>query len=285
MAMLALAAAAFPGAVVAATVDHRLRAESAEEAATVASCCAALGVPHATLVIKDARPATGNLHGWAREHRYALLLRWAAEAGCGALLTAHHADDQAETFLMRAARGSGVAGLAGIRARQSRRPVAIVRPLLDWRRAELRAVAVATDMPFVDDPSNGDAVFERARVRAALATLEWLDPVRLSAAAAHAAAAEDALATVTELFWRERATESAAEIMLDVGALPRDLRRRLAARAVSALAPGTVTASIEPLIEALDASGSATQGPVLASAKREIWRFRLAPPRRSHRSA
>lgn len=282
MAMLALAAAAFPGAVAAATVDHRLRADSAGEAAMVAGCCSDLGVPHATLPIVASRPPSGNLHAWARAQRYALLLDWAAEAGCAALLTAHHADDQAETVLMRLARGSGVAGLAGIRAWQESDGIAIVRPLLAWRSVELRAIAVATGVPFVDDPSNRNPVFERARVRATLAALEWLDPVRVMASARHAAEADDALAALARLFWRDRAIERAGEIAIDMTELPRELRRRLARQAIRALHPSAATDRIEPLLDALETGGSAMQGDVLASAKGEIWRFRPAPPRRSH---
>jgi len=282
MAMLTLAAAAFPGQVAAATVDHGLRAASADEAAMVAAYCATLGVPHATLAIAEPRPATGNLHAWARKHRYALLLRWAAGAGCGALLTAHHADDQAETFLMRAARGSGVAGLAGIRARQPLDAVAILRPLLGWRNRDLRAVATTAGAPFVDDPSNRDPAFERARVRATLAAIDWLDPLRLAAAAAHAAEAEDALAAMTRLSWSQRAVESPGAVAITITDLPREIRRRLAARALRTIDPATATDNIESLLESLEAGGRATQGNVLASAAGEIWRFRAAPPRRSH---
>ncbi|MGL1617815.1 ATP-binding protein, partial [Vibrio parahaemolyticus] len=89
-----------------------------------------------------------------------------------------HADDQAETFLMRAARGSGVAGLAGIRARH-RREIDLVRPLLGWRVSELRALAVAAAVPFVDDPSNADPHYDRTRFRALLRDTPWLDAAQL----------------------------------------------------------------------------------------------------------
>jgi tRNA(Ile)-lysidine synthase len=113
MALLLLAHAALPGAIEAATVDHGLRAEAAAEAEFVASICASLGVPHVTLGV---RLAPGNLQSEARVARYSALADWACERGIGAIATAHHADDQAETLLLRLGRASGVAGLAGVRA-------------------------------------------------------------------------------------------------------------------------------------------------------------------------
>ena len=115
MALLWLALNAFPGRVMAATVDHGLRPEAADEAAMVAAFCARHGVPHATL--RPARPITGNIQSQARTARYALLDQWRMDNGVGWLMTAHHAGDQIETMLMRLNRGAGVGGLAGVRAR------------------------------------------------------------------------------------------------------------------------------------------------------------------------
>jgi tRNA(Ile)-lysidine synthase len=107
MAMLTLAAATFPGRIRVATVDHRLRAAAAAEAEMVANHCALLHVPHATL-IPDA-PITGaSIQAAARQVRYRLLADHARGVGAETIATAHHADDQAETFLMRAARRGAV---------------------------------------------------------------------------------------------------------------------------------------------------------------------------------
>src|SRR5436190_1867521 len=140
LALLLLANAAFPGLIHAATVDHGLRAESADEAETVAAICARMGVPHA--ILSAGMVATSNVQAAARARRYDLLAWWAEENGLACILTAHHLDDQAETLLMRLLRGSGLAGLAGIRARQDR-PVPVLRPLLGWRRAELEVIVLA----------------------------------------------------------------------------------------------------------------------------------------------
>ena len=119
LALLLLAAKARPGEVEAATVDHGLRPESAAEAAMVADLCETLGVPHRILVADWIRSPTSNIQAEARAMRYRLLNDWAIERGLSAVATAHHADDQAETLLMRLARGAGVGGLGGTRKRRA----------------------------------------------------------------------------------------------------------------------------------------------------------------------
>ena len=289
MAMLWLAATALSGRVVAATVHHGFRPEAAEEARLVATACASLGVPHATL--RPDRPITGrNLHAAARTARYALLGRWAVAAGARVLATAHHADDQAETFLMRAVRGSGPAGLAGVRASRREGDLTIVRPLLDWRRTELAAVAAAAGLPFVSDPSNTDDRFERTRVRRLLAEQSWLDPVGLARAARHVGEAEAALAATADWLGRARRmtpTEADGELWLDMTDLPRELRRRLARDAIRTVRKAhglmpdfDLATNIEPLLDAVKAGKAATQADVLVTPRDTIWRFSRAPARR-----
>lgn len=279
VALLSLAHAALPGQVIAATVDHGLRAGSDEEAALVARACGRLSIPHATLR-PDPPIAGGNLHATARAARYGLLQAWALGAGANVLATAHHLDDQAETFLMRAVRGSGPAGLAGVRRRRSDGGLTVIRPLLDWRRAELATVVATAGLEAVADPSNADERFERARVRRLLAEQPWLDPAGLAVAARHAGEADAALADMTALLWRDRATPG-DPLRLDVTALPREFRRRLARHAIATLAPGFDPATnVEPLLDALEGGRGATQGVVLVTPHGIEWRFSLAPPRR-----
>lgn len=305
MAMLALAAAAFPNAIVAATVDHCLRPASAHEAAMVASWCNTNHIPHTTLTPQHP-PAGASIQAQARYLRYALLADWALAANAIALATAHHADDQAETFLMRAARGSGPAGLAGIRPRwefradrwaaaadpastpaQDTAPaLPIIRPLLNWRRADLRALAA--DLPFIDDPSNTDPRHDRTHARALLATVQ-IDPLALAAAAAHCRDVDAALTETIDWLWRTRCITDAGETRIDVTDMPRELRRRLARRAIGETrATHAVTegrwsdaTNIESLLDALESGKSATQAGILVKPRREIWRFSPAPPRRS----
>ncbi len=310
MAMLALAADAFPGQVIAATVDHGLRRESGDEAAMVAAFCAQIGVEHETLPVIEPRDPRDNLHDWARAHRYALLKRWAVDAGARILATAHHADDQAETFLMRAARGSGVAGLAGIRAHQRQevsRPVGdsgcvfdvfsidLIRPLLGWRVAELRAIALASAIPFVDDPSNADNRFDRTAFRALLRDTALLDPRQIARSAGHAAEADAALRAMERWLWDTRKVTPTGvddpddQSWLDMTGLPRELKRRLSRSAIDWVRTingitrpdFSDSTNIESLLDALDDGKSATQAGILVVPKGTIWRFLEAPPRRT----
>ncbi|MGB7655807.1 MAG: tRNA lysidine(34) synthetase TilS, partial [Novosphingobium sp.] len=173
LALLLLAQVALPGRIAVATVDHGLRAESAVEAALVAQLCAALDVPHLTLPVKL---EPGNLQSQARAARYAALGEWLVREDLAALATAHHADDQAETLLLRLGRASGVAGLAGVRARGlvPGTGLPLLRPLLGFRRSELGDVVAAAGWQAVDDPSNRDDRFDRARIRKAIAGADWL---------------------------------------------------------------------------------------------------------------
>ncbi|MGI9407262.1 MAG: tRNA lysidine(34) synthetase TilS [Hyphomicrobiaceae bacterium] len=170
--------------LVAVTVDHGLRTAAAAEAELVSGLCASYGIPHETVRIPDPAPATG-VQAWAREVRYEALEKKAREQGCTAIATGHQADDQAETLLMRLARGSGIDGLAAMALETDRREIAILRPLLTLTRAELTGVLQNLGIAWADDPSNDDPRFERtgfARNAAALKDLGLLpEPLGLSA--------------------------------------------------------------------------------------------------------
>ncbi len=285
LALLLLAVAARPGAVEAATVDHGLRAEGASEAAMVAELCAALGVPHRTLTVAwDRKPETG-LQQRARTERYRVLGDWAEERGLGALVTAHHLDDQAETFLMRLIRGAGVGGLGAMR-RYSRAPsgeVPLLRPLLKWRRWELEAVCLDCGVRPVEDPSNSDPQFERTRLRAALAKSPWLDPVAIAASAANVAQADEALAWATEQVWQRSVKRDRAGLVFQPSDIPAEICRRVVMRAVSRLASENAGAGfrgreIDQLLLTLVSGRQASLRGVLCGGG-EQWRFRKAPPR------
>jgi tRNA(Ile)-lysidine synthase len=220
--------------VEAATVDHGLRPESAEEAKAVAALSRRLGIAHRTLHWKGAKPAT-RLQERAREARYRLLVDHAKAIGADALLTAHHAGDQAETVLFRLLRGSGVAGLRGMDATTERGGVVIARPLIGLKKSDLIAFAQARGAPFVDDPSNADPRFARTRLRALLSRLgeEGLDAEALDRLARRARETEEALAHLTaEVEARlepEGAVDARALYAAPIAIVQRILTRRIAA--------------------------------------------------------
>ena len=226
LALLLLAAAARPGMVEAATVDHGLRRSSAAEARFVASVCDDLGVPHHVLRAKVSTAA--SLQAQARAARYRVLGAWAIDCDLGAVASAHHADDQAETLLMRLARGAGLSGLAAARRRRPLEPgVMLVRPLLDWRRAELGEIITASQLTPVDDPSNRDPRHDRTRFRGLLADADWADPERLASSARWLADADEAIEWSMADLVAARLVRDARAVTLDPAGLPREFQRRL----------------------------------------------------------
>lgn len=284
LALLRLAGPAFPGRVTALTVDHGLRAEAAGEAAGVAALCARFDIPHATQIWHGPQPRS-NIQAAARAARHDLLADWCEQHGCGLLLMAHHADDQAETLLMRLARGSGSGGLAGIRpVRQVRPQVTLVRPLLGLRRADLAAIVADAGWQAVVDPANADPRYDRTAARALLTVTPWLAADRLAAAASHLADAEAALDWAAARAWAGGARLMQGEIILDVAGLPDELVRRLVVRAIGELAPGARLdgGAVAALMHKLAAGGTGTLAGVKASGGGD-WRFTRAPPRRKSR--
>lgn len=195
------------GAVVALTVDHRLRRGSGAEARQVGRTLGRHGLPHHVLTWQGAAPAA-NIQAAAREARFRLLGQWCRRHGILHLLLAHHLEDQAETLLLRLGRGSGTDGLAGMPMVTETRDFRIVRPLIGVRRARLRAVLRARRVDWIEDPSNRDDSFARVRVRRALPVLaaEGLDVERLAATARNMGRARAALEQETARLLARAAT-------------------------------------------------------------------------------
>lgn len=153
-----------PAPLLALIVDHQLRPESSDEAMQVRDRLAALNVPAA--ILRWQHPAiTSRVHVLARQARFDLLTQACRERGIADLLLAHHRDDQAETILMRLAKGSGVDGLAGMAERSERDGVRLLRPLLRVPKTRLVATCKAANLPYVTDPSNAKPSYARGRLR------------------------------------------------------------------------------------------------------------------------
>ena len=275
LALLVLAHRTFPD-VEAATVDHGLRAEAAAEAQVVADICAQMGVPHAILQLQTA--PKGNVSAWARQARYTALETWRAARQLDYLATAHHADDQLETLLMRLNRGAGVAGLAGIRARQGR----VLRPLLGWTKAELQALVHDMGLHAVEDPSNTDDRFDRARLRKALADIEWLDPRAAVRSAAALAQADAALNwTVATELDRRRRTDAKGRLQVDAADLPQAIQLRLLIACLRLIAPNAAPRDdeVRRLCSTLLNGGTGTLAGVKCRGG-AVWTFDAAPPPR-----
>jgi tRNA(Ile)-lysidine synthase len=236
--------------LVAVTVDHGLRPGSAKEAAAVKRLADRLGVAHRTVRWTGKKPSTG-IQAAARTARYRLLMAAAKKSGARHILTAHTLDDQAETIVFRLARGSGLAGLAGM-ARVT--PLSailpsfsghdgamLVRPFLEIPKARLVATLQAASVRFAEDPSNRDPRFARARLRKIMPLLaaEGLDAARLAHLARRVGRAEAALEeAVGEAQGRLSLTEwsNSGPIMLDANgfaALAAEVALRLLGRAVA----------------------------------------------------
>ena len=184
--------------VYAATINHNLRSDAQEEAKFVANICSDLGVSHRILSWDD-WDGQGNLQNAARIARKSLLTDWAWELGIETIALGHTRDDQAETFLLRLARGSGVDGLSGMKQISGENPV-WVRPLLGATRGDLRNYLTTSGQIWVDDPSNDDDRFDRVKMRKAMPELAklGLDIDRLAGTAESLQGSRAALEQITQ---------------------------------------------------------------------------------------
>lgn len=252
--------------LIAVTVDHGLRPESRREAAAVARLARRFKIVHRTLRWDGRKPVTGVQQA-ARAARYRLLGDAARKAGATHILTAHTLDDQAETVLMRMARGSGLTGLAAM-ARVSPLPAggedapALVRPLLGVPKSRLIATLRAAKIDYADDPSNRDPRFTRVRVRDLMGALaqEGLDARRLTQLARRLKRADAAIESAVDRAASELTVESTDESAVLIwtrgfSELPSEVALRLLGRAIARMGrEGPVElGKLEALKSALDA--------------------------------
>jgi tRNA(Ile)-lysidine synthase len=244
-----------------ATVDHGFRAEARDEVQFVARIAASLGLTCHQLRREGPVPETG-LQEMAREARYALLDECAQAIGADGIVTAHHADDQAETIVMRLCHGSGPAGLAGMRAKAERKGAILLRPFLSVPHGRLVASLAALDLPSLEDPSNADRRFERVRIRQLATSLEalGLSRTRLLALGRRAARADEALDHAAEAAWQRHVLSSEAGLVFGPALLaePLELVIRVLGKALARLGSGRAVRyeRLEDLAEALSAAGA-----------------------------
>lgn len=257
MGLLARWAAAQGGVKVSiATVDHGFRPEARGEAEFVARAAAALGLSCTILTREGAVPDSG-LQEAAREARYDLLYGCARAIQARALVTAHHADDQAETVLMRLCHASGPGGLAGMRTDTPRGEVTLVRPFLEVPRARLAASLADLGLESLTDPSNADPRFERVRLRELAGVLDGLglSRDRLLLLGRRAARADAALDRAAELAFARHSASGAGGLSF-AGTLfgePREIILRVLAKGLARTVPDRPVRleRLEDLTEAL----------------------------------
>jgi tRNA(Ile)-lysidine synthase len=244
--------AARGGEMLALTVDHGLRPDSAAEARQVKKLLQGFGIRHEILLWQGDKPAT-HVQEMARAARYDLLLKYCRAQGFPVLATAHNLEDQIETFWMRLAHGSGLDGLAAMAAARQAEGISLIRPVLPFPRGRLRATCVQRGCVWVEDPSNRNEKFLRVRLRQfeELLAAEGMTPARLGqtlqkleeAREALQAVAEKAVAECVKLYpegyaklknsaWRE---------------YPRDLQRRILQRVLAMVVPSAYPPGFEAL--------------------------------------
>ncbi|MFE0757766.1 tRNA lysidine(34) synthetase TilS [Inquilinus sp. NPDC058860] len=266
------------GQILALTVDHRLRPDSTAEAAATGASLTRHDIPHRILTWTDA-PARAS-QDEARRARYALLDRACREAGIRDLLVAHHREDQAETVLLRLAKGSGVDGLAGMAAWRPTPWGRLLRPLLDLPKARLIATCAGFGVVPVDDPSNRRSRYARARLRAAREVLaaEGLTDDRLFALARRAGQARAALERFTaELGARAVRLDPAGYAAIDLPALREadpEIARRLLDSVTACIGGGA-----EARFDALERLAGAVQDGALLGRTLGHCRLRTAGDR------
>jgi tRNA(Ile)-lysidine synthase len=222
------------------TVDHRLREGSDREAERVVAIAVARGLQARRLAWEDPHPA-GDIEAAARKARYRLLIGATRELLASHLLLAHHRDDQAETFLMRLQRGSGVFGLAAMRAEVRAGDVTLFRPFLGLPRSRLAATAAAAGFVPVEDPMNSDPRFLRARIRRIMPLLaaEGFGPAEIAATTERLARAADAIDRAVDRLIAEAVTVDPFAVAAVDGAAfvaaPEEVRHRFLVRLLAAI--------------------------------------------------
>jgi tRNA(Ile)-lysidine synthase len=256
------------------TVDHGLHKESSAIAKRVVERARTLGLDSHILRWTGTKPDS-DIEASAREARYRLMGDWCRKHGAAGIYLAHTLEDQAETFLLRLARGSGIDGLSAMKTvsplpSPGQSGVLLVRPLLAVRRADLRTWLAARRETWSDDPMNDDPRFARVRIRAAWPELQklGLSPQRLADAAAHLARAREVLEGDTDALLMRISREDGGVLLIDSAQLmlaPKEIGLRALAAALMRVSAQAYRPRFERLerLYALNASGRLAGGRTL----------------------
>ena len=262
------------------TVDHGLRPESAADADFVVTAARAIGLSAHILTWEGAKPEA-SIEDAAREARYRLMGEWCRGHDTDALLVAHTEDDQAETFLIRLGRGSGLDGLSAMEPRAAYPlpgyALELFRPLLGFSRAELRSYLNERRVIWLDDPMNEDPRFTRVRLRKLLPLLAeaGVSPKRIADAAAHLRRARDALEWEVETFLARCSREVPSTVLFN-GAALREVPREIGLRAFSALLMRVSGRRYRARFERLEGAFDAVTSPAFRQG-RTLLGCRVAP--------
>lgn len=267
--------------VTALTVDHGLRAGSSQEAGQVAAWLSQRSIEHEVICWTEAKPVTGVQEA-ARKARYALIADWMIKRKLTNLLVAHHAEDQAETFLLRAGQGSGIDGLAAMAPVSRRNGLRLLRPLLAIPKSRLTATLKVMQQPWIEDPSNQDHRYSRVQFRSLLPGLAdaGMPPGRIAALAEGFGVLSRslhhidrlAIAACTTLHPEGYATLDRAY----VGTLPIPLQGRVLRQLIHAVGGRTYPprrAAVDRLLQRLTA-GTEFRGATLGGCRIQPWRGR-----------
>ncbi|MFK7867666.1 MAG: tRNA lysidine(34) synthetase TilS [Roseobacter sp.] len=274
------------------TVDHGFRVEAIREIAHVAARCAELDVNHTVLRWRD-WDGQGNKQDAARRARYALMTDWAKARQIQTMALGHTSDDQAETVLMRLARGSGVDGLTAMVPRRIKNGVVWLRPLLGTGREELRDYLNQRGISWCDDPTNEDDRYDRIKARKALAILKPLgiDASSLGQVASNMSRARDALDWQAFLEARKMVKVRAGALAIDwrgYRTLPDEIARRLLVNALLWIGGAEYPPRRRSVAQAMDLlknTPSATlEGCMLRRIDDTLWIFRELNAVAQHRT-
>lgn len=241
------------------TFDHDLRADSAAEAEQVGAWLADWPhVHHHILKWTGPKPDSAVMEG-ARDARYGKIARWCARNGVTQLWLGHHQTDQAETFLFRLAKGSGLDGLCLMSEYQpyADTDMMLVRPLLNLGKAEIEAFCDEKEIPYIRDPSNVNMKFARARLRQSLPVLEaeGLSEDRLAGTARRLGRAREALDFYTNKVMQKAVVCEAQQASIKMKALldaPEEIRLRVIRHVLLAMEGGGYGPRLDRLESLLD---------------------------------